>query len=167
MAQKNKALPYLIFGVPIAIGLFFVYKYVRNSMGKGLPKLGNATTTNTATTTTTTTTNGSGGTTYTEQTKLPFKKGSQGSYVVKIQSKLGISADGKFGSQTESSVKAFQKTNNLTADGIVGAKTWRALLGADFPKEGNTSSASTNLTSTSTGATNYQITPKFSQDAFN
>lgn len=38
-------------------------------------------------------------------------------------------ADGKFGSGTESAVEAFQRANNLEADGIVGQNTWRKLLG--------------------------------------
>lgn len=38
-------------------------------------------------------------------------------------------ADGKFGSGTENAVEAYQRTNNLEADGIVGQNTWRKLLG--------------------------------------
>jgi peptidoglycan hydrolase-like protein with peptidoglycan-binding domain len=46
------------------------------------------------------------------------------SYDVKqLQLKLGISADGIFGNQTLTTVKTFQTTHNLMADGIVGAKT--------------------------------------------
>ena len=37
-------------------------------------------------------------------------------------------ADGIFGSKTEASVKAFQKIFDLTPDGIVGQKTWYALV---------------------------------------
>lgn len=37
--------------------------------------------------------------------------------------------DGKFGQMTEDAVKAFQKAHGLKDDGIVGAKTWAALLG--------------------------------------
>lgn len=44
-----------------------------------------------------------------------------------LQSKLGITADGIFGSATETAVKAFQTAHGLVADGIVGAKTWAAL----------------------------------------
>jgi LysM repeat protein len=36
--------------------------------------------------------------------------------------------DGKFGSKTLESVKAFQLNNNITADGIVGKNTWSALI---------------------------------------
>lgn len=37
-------------------------------------------------------------------------------------------ADGDFGDECLSAVKAFQKDKKLTVDGIVGAKTWAALL---------------------------------------
>lgn len=36
--------------------------------------------------------------------------------------------DGEFGPQTEASVKEFQKKSHITADGVVGANTWAALL---------------------------------------
>ena len=35
--------------------------------------------------------------------------------------------DGRLGKKTRSAVKAFQKKNKLTADGVVGEKTWAAL----------------------------------------
>ena len=37
--------------------------------------------------------------------------------------------DGEFGSKTDSTIKAFQKANKLTVDGIVGQNTWKKLLG--------------------------------------
>lgn len=37
--------------------------------------------------------------------------------------------DGDFGNATKATVKKFQKANNLIADGIVGRKTWKKLLG--------------------------------------
>ena len=37
-------------------------------------------------------------------------------------------ADGDFGPTTEKSVKSFQTQKKLTADGIIGAATWKALL---------------------------------------
>ena len=36
-------------------------------------------------------------------------------------------ADGYFGTITENAVKAFQRNNNLTVDGLVGEKTKKAL----------------------------------------
>lgn len=38
--------------------------------------------------------------------------------------------DGFFGARTEAAVIAYQKRENLGADGVVGANTWSALLGA-------------------------------------
>ena len=35
--------------------------------------------------------------------------------------------DGRLGKKTRSAVKAFQKKHHLTADGVVGDKTWAAL----------------------------------------
>ena len=37
--------------------------------------------------------------------------------------------DGDFGAETEEAVKAFQRDNGLTPDGIVGIVTWKCLLG--------------------------------------
>ena len=62
-----------------------------------------------------------------------LKRGSTGSEVRTMQQKLknwgyySGSVDGIFGSGTESAVKLFQRTNRLTADGIVGSATAAAL----------------------------------------
>ena len=41
----------------------------------------------------------------------------------------GISIDGIFGKNTESAVKNYQSKHGLNSDGIVGANTWKVLLG--------------------------------------
>lgn len=56
-----------------------------------------------------------------------IKKGSRGSYVKVLQTKLGIAVDGFFGSDTENAVIAYQKSHGLTPDGIVGQHTWESL----------------------------------------
>ena len=65
-----------------------------------------------------------------------LKKGASGKQVKTLQ-KLLISydfscgtygVDGEFGSGTQKAVKAFQKANKLTVDGIVGVNTWNKLL---------------------------------------
>ncbi len=38
--------------------------------------------------------------------------------------------DGRIGKKTRAAVKAFQRRQNLKADGIVGERTWSALQGA-------------------------------------
>ena len=38
--------------------------------------------------------------------------------------------DGIFGSNTETAVKAFQRANSLSADGICGCNTWKKLASA-------------------------------------
>lgn len=55
--------------------------------------------------------------------------GAQGNITKWIQSKLGINADGIFGRQTLVAVQNFQAGHGLSADGIVGVNTWKALLG--------------------------------------
>ena len=52
-----------------------------------------------------------------------LKLGSKGDEVKKLQEKLGLSPDGDFGPNTEKSVKNWQSSNGLTADGIVGDTT--------------------------------------------
>jgi peptidoglycan hydrolase-like protein with peptidoglycan-binding domain len=44
-----------------------------------------------------------------------------------VQTKVGVTADGKFGPKTEAAVRVFQRNHSLVPDGIVGPKTWRAL----------------------------------------
>jgi peptidoglycan hydrolase-like protein with peptidoglycan-binding domain len=50
-----------------------------------------------------------------------------GELVKVVQSKVGVSPDGKFGPKTEAAVRVFQRDHGLVPDGIVGPKTWRAL----------------------------------------
>lgn len=62
-----------------------------------------------------------------------LRRGSQGDEVADLQTILNarygadLDVDGNFGKATEAAVKAFQKANGLTADGVVGPKTWKAL----------------------------------------
>jgi peptidoglycan hydrolase-like protein with peptidoglycan-binding domain len=49
-------------------------------------------------------------------------------WVLKIQKKVGASADGIFGPNTRSKVIAWQRKNKLSADGKVGAGTWAKML---------------------------------------
>ena len=63
-----------------------------------------------------------------------LKRGSKGSHVKALQTALELSADGIFGSGTELAVQRFQSENGLTADGIVGIKTWEA-IGIDTDSE--------------------------------
>ncbi len=64
-----------------------------------------------------------------------IRRGAKGPTVVEAQGLLMCAgyglpkhgADGSFGAETESAVRAFQQAHGLTADGIVGPKTWAAL----------------------------------------
>jgi putative chitinase len=58
-----------------------------------------------------------------------LKVGSKGEDVKKLQAKLGLGADGVFGSGTDAAVKKWQASNGLTADGIVGEGTWTKMFG--------------------------------------
>ena len=62
-----------------------------------------------------------------------LKLGSKGAEVKTLQTALnkacpyGLTVDGVFGKKTEAAVKDFQKHNDLSVDGIAGAKTWSKL----------------------------------------
>lgn len=63
-----------------------------------------------------------------------LKVNSRGEQVKALQRILigcgyDLKADGVFGTITDRHVRAFQRKNGLSADGIVGTKTWRKLLG--------------------------------------
>lgn len=62
-----------------------------------------------------------------------LKVGSKGEDVKKLQSFLGLGADGSFGPGTEKSVKAWQSANGLTADGLVGDGTWAKMFSTGAP----------------------------------
>ncbi|MFL5359050.1 peptidoglycan-binding protein [Archangium sp.] len=62
-----------------------------------------------------------------------LRQGARGEPVRALQNRLNQlgykvgTADGDFGPKTASAVKAFQKAHGLTADGVVGPKTWDKL----------------------------------------
>ena len=69
--------------------------------------------------------------------RLPLlKKGSEGAAVHSLQVLLlekdyklpKYGADGDFGEETETALKAYQKANKLEVDGKCGANTWAALI---------------------------------------
>jgi putative chitinase len=57
-----------------------------------------------------------------------LKLGSEGEDVKKLQIKLGVDPIGKFGPKTDAAVRAWQASNGLTADGIVGDGTWSKMF---------------------------------------
>lgn len=87
-----------------------------------------------------------------------YQRGDQGDAITQIQKKLirwgylDGTADGIFGAETEEAVKYFQEQNGLTADGIVGSATLKA-LGINASQ---TSSGSGGVATGSTGSTASQ-----------
>ncbi len=82
-----------------------------------------------------------------ETTEMPtVQRGSEGSAVRELQQALNhrypnlpqLTVDGRFGERTYERVVYFQKDSGLTADGVVGPKTWAALgfHGASTPGQG-------------------------------
>ena len=65
-----------------------------------------------------------------EEYDMPqIQRGSKGKAVKILQIILGdLEVDGSFGPATQAATLAFQKKHGLEADGVVGPKTWRALL---------------------------------------
>ena len=66
-----------------------------------------------------------------------LKKGDKGPQVKALQALLvgygqdlgRCGADGAFGGKTDEALRKYQSRNNLTPDGVAGAKTWAKLLG--------------------------------------
>ncbi len=56
-----------------------------------------------------------------------LKRGLKGAPVKRLQSKLGVTADGDFGPGTEKALKDWQAANGLAADGIAGPDTFAAM----------------------------------------
>jgi peptidoglycan hydrolase-like protein with peptidoglycan-binding domain len=52
-----------------------------------------------------------------------LRVGARGEMVKKLQSALGINADGKFGPATEKAVREFQASRGLDVDGLAGPET--------------------------------------------
>ena len=77
-----------------------------------------------------------------------LKVGDRGSAVAAVQRRLGISADGVFGPATQRAVKRFQRRRGLAADGVVGPNT-AAALGVSLPTGAAPSSADRSLTGVS------------------
>ena len=70
-----------------------------------------------------------------------LRQGSKGEQVKTLQRLLNsmgyvgkngraLAVDGSMGQNSTHAVQAFQKAKKLAPDGVVGSKTWRALLGA-------------------------------------
>ncbi len=62
-----------------------------------------------------------------------LRRGGEGHWVTELQQELirhgfPVVADGTFGPATEAAVRAFQDANGLTVDGVVGPRTWAALV---------------------------------------
>ena len=114
----------------------------------------------------------------------PLKQGDSGTAVFTLQRQLNritkdypffgkLTVDGKFGASMTSTIKAFQKQFNLTADGVVGRQTWYKISYiyvsvkdlAELTSEGETSSGTlsdgtwggTTLRSGSTGSSVEQV----------
>ena len=64
--------------------------------------------------------------------------------VADIQRKLGITADGDFGPETEAAVKEYQRANGLAVDGIVGTNTLAKLNYTPTNQNYTTTSSKTN-----------------------
>ena len=65
-----------------------------------------------------------------DQSEPVLRKGSEGLPVRRLQKRMQLAGfeipevNGRLGAKTEAAVKALQKQAGLTADGVVGPKTW-------------------------------------------
>jgi peptidoglycan hydrolase-like protein with peptidoglycan-binding domain len=64
---------------------------------------------------------------------LPVRFGERSNAVAAVQQRLAanricVAVDGDFGPMTRRAVLAFQRAHGLAADGVIGRKTWGALV---------------------------------------
>ncbi len=77
-----------------------------------------------------------------------LRRGMSGNDVISAQQRLNAlgyyagMVDGKYGSGSILAVKAFQRANGLTADGLLGRKTWNCLMTASAAGAPSTSGSS-------------------------
>lgn len=63
------------------------------------------------------------------ETQLPIiRKGNSGVAVSMLQSVLGVTIDGRFGDDTEVSLKVFQKNTGVKVSGTCGIDTWKKVI---------------------------------------
>jgi cell wall-associated NlpC family hydrolase len=89
---------------------------------------------------------------------LDLSMGSSGAAVKQLQAKLGISADGQFGPQTDAAVRSFQRSHGLPVTGLVGPLTRAALgTGSAATSDEPSSSATTSLGSSQVRAIQQRL----------
>ena len=90
-----------------------------------------------------------------------LRKGYTGADVTAVQQKLkelgfySGSMDGVYGTGSIAAVKKFQQQNGLTADGLVGSRTYTALMSASTGSSSNSGSDNSSSSSDSTSGQDY------------
>ena len=90
-----------------------------------------------------------------------LRKGYTGADVIAVQQKLKAlgfysgSIDGVYGTGSIAAVKKFQQQNGLTADGLVGSRTYTALTSASTGSSSNSGSDNSSSSSDSTSGQDY------------
>ncbi len=72
--------------------------------------------------------------TLTTYSGMELRTGSTGPVVKAVQKVVKTTVSGKYDAKTKAAVKKWQTAHDLKANGVVNAKTWRALLKAQAPK---------------------------------
>jgi peptidoglycan hydrolase-like protein with peptidoglycan-binding domain len=91
-------------------------------------------------------------------TYTTLRKGSRGDDVKKLQTALGIDADGIYGDKTAAAVTEYQKANGLSVDGIAGNQTLGKLYTPTKP--------ATTTTPTTPAKTETPKAPEFKYEDF-